>query len=231
MLCRIKNKNLHYIPSQLSQITLFWSPSFLLPPLYISSSETLSWWTTFFPTAEDTHIFKLNTGAFGHVTWHVNSLLQDYLNPTSSFPLHPSSTSKEHVEHVHGGRSSTHASLFDRLFSSLVVKGSLLWIWQHLICLRYKLELLSQKGNMFLISICLGMVQCKRGKKEIPDQGSFCCRYEWSILWFNYSSWSTRLKNILTTKSANQKYYKYKNITVCILMGSNICLQPVINHS
>lgn len=55
--------------------------------------------------------------------------------------MHPSATSKEHVEDVHRRRSSTHSSLFNCLFSSLIIQVSFLWIRQDLIGLGDVLKL------------------------------------------------------------------------------------------
>lgn len=60
---------------------------------------------------------------------------------TFSFSLHPPAASKEHVENVHWWTSSARASLFDGLFSTLIIQISLLWVWQHLIRLRYMFKL------------------------------------------------------------------------------------------
>lgn len=49
----ICDNHICYSPSHFSQTTFFWRPSFLVVPLYISSSETPSWCTTFFPAQKE----------------------------------------------------------------------------------------------------------------------------------------------------------------------------------
>lgn len=71
--------------------------------------------------------------------------LDAYVYVTSSFSLHPSSTSKEHVKNVHRRRTTTHTPFFYCLFASLVIQVSLLCVRQHLICLGDMLELREEK--------------------------------------------------------------------------------------
>ncbi len=77
-------------------------------------------------------------------TWHVLTVIYKCL--TSPFSLRSASTTKEHVENVHGRFPSWHASLLYGLFTSLVIQIPLLGIWQDLIGLWYEFKLEDKKG-------------------------------------------------------------------------------------